>query len=427
MINKVNIGILGLGVVGSGVVSLLQQNSDVIKKFGTEIIIKKIADIDLKRKREIKVNEKILTTDAEEVVNDKDIDIIVEVIGGIGDAKDYIISAIKNKKHIVTSNKELIAKWGKKIFFLADKNKVEVKFEGSVGGGIPIIFLLRQCLRANKIEEIVGILNGTTNYILSKMQNDNMEFSEALKLAQNMGFAETNPVSDIEGWDPMYKISILSTVGWGTSIPLSKIYREGISRITFSDIKYAESLGYVIKLLAIAKCYNEDIEIKVHPSLIRKLHPLAQVQDEFNAIFVRGNAVGDLMFYGKGAGSLPAASAVVGDIIEIARNIKVPYSSLNLIKNSCYKIRNIGDAYSSFYIRLTAQDEPGVLAKIAKIFGKNKVSISQAIQKESKENLAEIVFVTHQVKEHNFKKSIKEIEKIKVVKNIGNFIRVVDI
>lgn len=427
MINKVNIGILGLGVVGSGVVNLLQQNSDVIKKFGTEIIIKKIADIDLKRKREIKVNEKILTTDAKEVVNDKDIDIIVEVIGGIGDAKDYIISAIKNKKHIVTSNKELIAKWGEKFFSLADKNEVEVKFEGSVGGGIPIIFLLTRSLCGNKIEEIVGILNGTTNYILSRMQNDNMEFSGALRLAQNMGFAETNPVSDIEGWDPMYKISILSAVAWGMSIPLSKIYREGISRITPSDIKYAQELGYVIKLLARAKCYNETLEIKVHPSLIKKLHPLAQVQDEFNAIFVRGNAVGDLMFYGKGAGSLPTASAVVGDIIEIARNIKVPCLSLNLIKNSCYKIRNIGDTYSSFYIRLTAQDEPGVLAKIAKIFGKNKVSISQAIQKESKENLAEIVFVTHQVKEHNFKKSIKEIEKIKVVKNIGNFIRVVDI
>lgn len=425
--DKVNIGILGLGTVGCGIVKLLQMNSDSIREStGVDIVIKKIADIDLNRKRDVVVDAKTLTTNAYEVIQDKDIDIIVEVIGGVCDAKEYVISAIKNKKHIVTSNKELIAKFGKEIFSLAAKNNVEVKFEGSVGGGIPIVFSLLKSLRANKIEEIAGILNGTTNYILTKMQDENMEFSDALYLAQQNGFAEKNPSSDIDGWDALYKIAILSKVAYGVSIPISKIYREGISRITKKDIDYANSFGYCIKLLAIAKNNNNTIEVKVHPTCVDVLHPLSKVSNEYNAIFVRGNAVGNLMFYGKGAGSLPTASAVVGDIIEIAKNMKNNNLENHsyLEKNVKYKIKNIYSTYSSFYIRLNAVDKPGVLAKIARVFGKNNVSIAQAIQKETRENIAEIVFITHRVLEKNIQKSIKEIKKLSVVKSIGNVIRV---
>lgn len=421
---KVRIALLGLGNVGKGVWNILNANREAIaKRAGYDIEIAKILVRDINKDRGVDVPKELLTTNAEEVFNDDSIKIVVEVIGGLEPAKDYILSAIKNKKHVVTANKLLIATNGQQIFKEADEQGVIVNFEASVAGGIPVIRGINESLTADKIEEVVGIINGTTNYILTKMTLEGMDFEQALKEAQQKGYAEADPTSDVEGYDAVYKLAILTTLAFETEVDVNEIYVEGITKIKSKDIEYAKELGYVIKLLAIVKEVNGKLELRVHPSMIPTIHPLANVNDSFNAIFIKGNAVGDLMLYGRGAGELPTGSAVVGDIISVLRNdieggntITRQYANKDIVPMDSVRTK--------YYLRITVKDQPGVLGKIATIFGENEVSILSFIQKPKKEDFVSLVLVTHDTFEGNINKSLENIKNLNVVDKVKNVIRI---
>ncbi|MDU6877842.1 homoserine dehydrogenase [Clostridium tepidum] len=419
---KVKIALLGLGNVGKGVWNILKTNKEaIIKRAGYDIEISKILVKDINKQRGIDVPKELLTTDVKEIFNDDSIKIVVEVIGGLEPAKEYILRAIRNKKHVITANKLLIATNGKEIFKEARKQDVIVNFEASVAGGIPVIHSINESLTGNKIEQIVGIINGTTNYILTKMTLEGMDFEEALKEAQEKGYAEADPTSDIEGYDSVYKLAILTTLAFETNVDVEDVYVEGITKIKAKGIEYAKELGYVIKLLAIAKESSEKLELRVHPTMIPSIHPLANVNDSFNSIFIKGNAVGDLMLYGRGAGELPTGSAVVGDIISVLRNEDVIPIDKNYINK---EVSSKDNFKSQYYLRISVKEKPGVLGKITAILGKNNVSILSFIQKPRKEDFVSIVLVTHDTLEGNINKSIKEIKKLDVVDKIKSVIRI---
>ncbi|MDI3534320.1 MAG: homoserine dehydrogenase [Thermosediminibacterales bacterium] len=419
----INIGLLGLGTVATGVVEVLEKNQkNIEKKVGEAIKIKKILVRDINKKRNLPYNLP-LTTKPEEILEDSDIDIIVELIGGEEPALSYIKTALTNGKHVVTANKEIISKHGKILFGLAEKAGKNLLFEASVGGGIPIIRPLKECLAANEIYEIMGIVNGTTNYILTEMTERKKEFGQVLKDAQRLGYAESDPSADIDGFDAARKLAILASIGFNTRINPAEIYTEGIRNITSKDILYAKELGYVIKLLAVSRKRNGRIEASVSPVFMPIKHPLAGVNDVYNAIMVTGYPVGRVMFFGRGAGKDPTSSAVVGDIIEIARN-----------KNNCKNVLctcfvekpviNIGETESRFYLRLQVEDKPGVLAKIAGIFSNYNVSIHSVVQKSAEKATAELVLITHMVKEKNMKLALDEILSYSQTLEVSNVIRV---
>lgn len=425
----INIGIIGFGTVGCGTLKILQENRKAIAlKVGSEVRVTRIADIDIERKRQVEFDRSILTTDAYRIINDPEIDIVVELIGGVKPAGKFIMDAIRNGKHVVTANKELIAREGHALLIEAGERKQDFFFEASVGGGIPIIRPLKICLAGNRIEQVIGIVNGTTNYILTKMSQEGRDFGEALKQAQKLGYAETDPTNDIEGHDAAYKIAILASIAFNSRVDLAKVYHEGITKLTQRDMSYAEELGYCVKLLAIAKQRDGAIEIRVHPAFLPQAHPLASVNDVYNGIYVRGDAVGDVMFYGQGAGPMAAGSAVVGDIMEVARDINI--GATGRICCTCFEDKSalsMDDVVAKYYIRMKTADRPGVLAKIASIFGANEVSIASVLQKTRGENgEAEIVWVTHEVQERNFRTALEEIEKLSVVAEVSNWIRVED-
>lgn len=421
MNKEINIGIIGLGTVGSSVVKVLKKNSKLITaRTGLEIKIKKASDI---RNRKDLVGS-AFTYRAVDVINDPDISIVVECMGGVNPAKSYILAAISKGKNIVTSNKEVIAKHGREILSAAKKKGVEVLFEAAVCGGIPILHAIRECLAGNSISEISGIVNGTTNYILTKMTKDNMGFAQALKQAQKLGFAEADPKMDIDGSDAAYKAAILGLVLSGCLVDPSKIYKEGIEGIEPADIDYAKSIGYVIKLLAIVKLESNRIELRVHPTLIEKDHPLAQVNDNYNAVFVKSDAFGRGMFYGKGAGGLPTASAVISDIIETGQQIAYCDEDRYYPPMTDLTVKDIGDIRSRYYIRLEVPDKPGVLAGISGAFAGKKVSIENVVQRESKGGVAQIVIILHENREKNIRSALKAISRLSVVKNIRSVIRV---
>ncbi len=416
---EVKIGLIGFGNVGAGVVKVLQDNSLLIEERAqAKINIKKIADIDIKRPRSVVVPPTLLTTDVAEIINDPEISIVVEAIPGADPARKFILDSIERGKHVVSSNKEVIAKHMAEILERARRKNVVVSFEGSVGGGIPIIVPLRECLAANRITEVYGIVNGTTNYILSKMTEGGYEFEEALDEAKKLGYAEADPRLDIEGYDASYKAAILASVAFHSEVPWDTLYFEGITKIKKEDIKYAKEIGYVIKLLAICKLFEGEIEVRVHPTLVPEHHPLAYVSDAYNAIYVKGDAVGEVMFYGQGAGGLPTASAVISDIIEIVRGRSWIPSKLEKLK-----LRNINDIKSRYYIRLKAPDRYGVLAGISGVFAEKKVSIQAVVQKETIADVATIVIILHEVQERSIREALKEIEKLPVVKEVCNVIR----
>jgi homoserine dehydrogenase len=419
---KVRIALLGLGNVGKGVWNILKSNKEAImKRSGYDIEIAKILVRNIDKNRTVDVPEELLTTNAEEIFNDDSIKIVVEVIGGLEPAKDYILNAIRKKKHVITANKFLIATNGQQIFKEAEEQGVIVNFEASVAGGIPVIHGINESLTANKIEEVIGIINGTTNYILTKMTLDGMDFQTALKEAQQKGYAEADPTSDVEGLDAVYKLAILTTLAFETEVDVNDIYVEGITKIRPKDIEYAKELGYVIKLLAIVKEVNGKLEVRVHPAMISLIHPLANVNDSFNAVFIKGNAVGDLMLYGRGAGELPTGSAVVGDIISVLRNEEVPAIKRQYTNKEIVTAENIK---SQYYLRITVKDQPGVLGKITTIFGENKVSILSFIQKPKKEDFVSLVLVTHDTIEGNINKSLEDIQKLDMVDKVKNVIRI---
>ena len=433
-LEKINIGIIGFGYIASQVFSLIQNQRDYIsKKIGKNLNITAVAEKDLKTKKEItkKYRNIYWTTDANEVIEDESIDIVVELIGGISPACDYVVAALNKGKYVVTANKDLMARKGKEIFEAAEKNNVDILFEASVGGGIPIIGPLKSSLASNNISKIVGIVNGTTNYILTRMEDDNLSFEQSLKRAQDLGYAErVNPDSDIEGIDAANKLAILASISFNSRVLFDDVYREGIGKITKEDIIYANDLGYTIKLLAIGTDEDGKVNVRVHPALIPKKHILASIKDANNAVYFYGNYVGQVMSFGKGAGDKPTASSVVGDIINIARN----YDRNNkrvIYGCSCFDskpIKHINDAINKFYILMDVADKPGVLAKIAKVFGDNSVSIQSMIQKQRDvKDTARLIFITHDVLNKNMYESIVEIKKLNVVEDILNIIRVEDL
>ncbi|MGD9569344.1 MAG: homoserine dehydrogenase [Sedimentibacter sp.] len=417
---EVKLGILGMGTVATGLISIIEfNNSKLIETLNKNLTVRKVLVKDLDKKRNVNFAQNVFTTDAYEVINDMDIHILVELIGGINPAYEYIKAALNNKKHVVTANKALIATHGQELEELAIKNNVKLMYEASVAGGIPIINTISENLAANEFEQIIGIVNGTTNYILTKMSDCGLEYDEAVKEAQSLGFAEADPSSDVEGDDAAYKISILSTVAFGQRINIKDIPKEGITKISKEDINYARELGYNIKLLASAVKKNGEIECRVHPAFVPKDHPLSTVKNEFNAVFLKGNAVGDLMFYGKGAGSLPTGSAVLGDIISIIKGSKVESKNTS----SSYKIVNKG--YKPYYIRLEVIDKPGVLGTIANIFGANDISLASVVQRQKNgNNTAPLVFITHEVERKNIDAALLEIKKYEYVVEIASIIMV---
>lgn len=426
MKEQINIGIIGLGTIGCGALDILQTNkAEIERKLGSRVEVVKIADLDITSERPVKFDKRLLTTDASEVLENPEIDIVLELIGGVHPAKEFVLRALRNGKHVVTANKELIAKEGAELFEEAAKRNLDLCFEGAVGGGIPIIAALKSSLGGNRIEQVIGIVNGTTNYILTKMSHEGRDFAEVLAEAKAHGYAEPDPTNDIEGYDARYKIAILAGIAFTCRVNVDDVYCEGITKITKRDIENARELGLAIKLLAIAKRSGEKVQIRVHPTLISVDHPLASVNDVYNAIYVRGDFVGDVMFYGRGAGPRPTGSAVAGDVMDIARNInfgatgRLPCAALDRCE-----AQSMDEVATRYYMRMLVTDRPGVLASIAGVFGEQRVSIGSVIQKDQHGDKAEIVMVTHQVAERNFRRAIELISKLPVVAEVSTWIRV---
>ncbi len=422
MKNDIKVGLIGFGTVGASAVRIINENNlKVSTRAGGKIIVKRIADKDITTGRGVKIDKKILTTDAYQVIKDPEIDIVVELIGGLEPAHKFIIEALNNGKHVVTANKAVLAKYWEEIMETAKKNGVDVYIEATVGAGIPVIQALHDGLAANNIRSIYGIVNGTTNYILTRMLEDKKDFEEVLKDAQKKGYAETDPSTDLSGKDAANKLAILSSIAFDTVVDLKDIYCEGITRITRKDMMDARELGYVIKLLAIAKDYGDALDVRVHPALISSEHQLAAVDDVYNGIYFVGDAVGPVMFYGQGAGGSSAASAVVSDIIYIARNIingvagKVPSVFFEKGK-SLRKIRPIDEISFRYFLRFIVLDRPGVFAKIAGLLAKHGISISSVDQKEQHSgSKVPVIITTHEAKEKEMRKALSEIDKLAVI------------
>lgn len=419
------IALLGMGTVGGGVYEIIErQKEEMPFKIGAALEVVKVL-VRNKAKYADRIPAEKLTDVWEDVIGDDSIDIVVEVMGGIEPARTYIKAALEKGKHVVTADKDLMAMHGHELLELAGEHHCDLLFEAAVAGGIPIIRPLKQCLAGNNITEIMGIINGTTNFILTKMKEDGMDFGEALQLATDLGYAEADPTADIEGYDAGRKLAIMASIAFHTSVTFDDVFTEGITKITAKDMRYAKEMGCSIKLLGIAKNTETGIEVKVHPTMIPENHPLAAVNDSFNAVFVHGDAVDDAMFYGRGAGALPTGSAVVGDIMDVARNML--FHCNGRIGCSCYKnlpIKQIGDTTSRYYIRMRLEDRAGTLAAMAGVFAENDASIAILLQKETIENDAEIVVVTHEVAEKKFMDAIKKFSSMEMVKEISSIIRV---
>jgi homoserine dehydrogenase len=431
---KISIGLIGLGNIGTGVVRLLEQNKALIEqKLGARLVLKKIADIDIATSRGIKTDKYQMTTDAREIINDKDISIVIELIGGYEPARTFLLEAIGQGKHVVTANKALLAKHGNEIFQAAHKKNADIGFEASVGGTIPIIKTLKESLSANNINSIIGIMNGTANFILTKMTDEGKMFDVVLKEAQRLGFAEADPTFDIEGMDTAHKMAIILSLAYGKKVNLDDIYVEGISKITREDIAFAKELGYRIKLLAIAILKNSAVEARIHPTMISSAHLLSNVNQNNNAFHIVGDASGPVFLFGQGAGMMPTASAVFSDIIDVARSVlkgisgRVPLRSIDESVMKNINLIPMEEVETKYYFRFSAVDQPGVLSKISGILGEHHISIATVIQKARFENSAvPIVMTTYKAKEKNVREALKKIDKIDVVMNKTILIRIED-
>lgn len=421
-----NIALLGLGTVGKGVYKVIQtQRPEMEQKLNTVLNLKRILVRHPEGHRADVADPSILTADFSEIVDDPDIDIVIELIGGIEPAYTYIRDALQAGKSVVTANKDLIAERGGELMEIAEQNRVELHFEASVAGGIPIISPLKNSLAANEISEVMGIVNGTTNFILSKMTEEGMNYDEALREATALGYAEADPTADVEGYDAARKMAIMASIAFHSRVTFHDVYTEGITRITAQDIAYAKTLGWVIKLIGLAANSDEGVEVRVHPMLIPQDHPLATVSGSYNAIYVRGDAVGDVMFYGRGAGEMPTASAVMGDVFTVARH--TVHHSQGSARDNVYRqipIRKIDNTVSSYFLRMEVEDKPGVLATIASIFANNSVSIEQVIQKDKVGENAELVIITSPVRERHIRDALLIINSSSVIKCVSSMIRV---
>lgn len=423
----IGVGVLGCGVVGSGLVRVLTDARDEIaRRVGTQLVIRGIAVARPERPRPEWVDPSLICADARALALRDDVQIVAECIGGTGPAREYVEAALSAGKHVATANKELMAKHGHDLCRIADGNGVALRYEGSVAGGIPLIGPVRTSLAADRIERILGILNGTTNYILTRMTRDGMGFDEALGLAQQMGYAEADPTDDVDGFDAAYKLNIVASIGFGHSLRLQDMYREGIRGVTAADIAVADRLGYCIKLLAIAKRDDQEcLELRVHPTLVPKRHPLAAVSDEFNAVFINLRHAKQVMFYGPGAGLGPTGSAVAGDVLDIARD--VVSGARARIRCTCQPnptVRPIEEVRTKYYLRMLTRARTGVLGGVALILGEYEVGIATVFQEPCGEDESQIVLVTHSARERDLRRALREIERLPAVHAIASTLRV---
>lgn len=429
---QIRAGLLGFGTIGTGVVKVFQDNSELLTaRLGAELTLAKIADLDITTDRGVTIGDGILTTDADEVLVNPEIDVVIELIGGYEPARSFVLKAIANGKHIVTANKALLALHGDEIFAAAAKHGVEVMFEASVGGGIPIISSIKENLCANNFRSVFGILNGTCNYILTRMTNEGADFEEVLKVAQELGYAEADPTFDVEGVDTAHKLALMIALCFGTKVNFDDVYTEGISSITPLDIEYAKQFGYKIKLLAIGKADNGKIEARVHPTMVPLHYPLADVDGVFNAVRLVGDFVGPVMQYGHGAGMEATASAVMGDVMSIARGIasgagqRTPPMAYCTDAIKDIAVKPMEEICTQYYLRVGVKDQPGVLSKISGILGEQGISIASMIQPERDiGGSTPIVLMTHQSCEGNVRKAISEIDQLDVISEKTHFIRI---
>ena len=423
MAQRINVGLIGVGTVGAGVArALLEKGRMLEQRIGTRIVLRRACDREFRRQRGFRLPAGLTTTDPSKVLRDPDIQIVVELIGGLEPAKTFILDALRRGKHVVTANKALLAHAGRELFAAATQANVDLYFEAAVGGGIPIIKALREGLIANDLDAILGIVNGTSNYVLTQMREQGVSFHEALAEAKHHGYAERNPSLDIGGSDAAHKLAILTLLGFGVQVRLSDIHVEGISSVSQADIRYADELGYCIKPLAIAKQVDHELEVRVHPTLLAKTHLLANVNGVYNAIYVHGDLVGSELFYGRGAGQNPAASSVVSDIADIARNIASGMSPrLPLIHHPHHTIRRLrrmGAIETRYYMRFMATDKPGVLARIAGVLGRHHISIASVHQKERRAaRIVPVVMMTHEAKESDVRRALQAIDRLGFVKH----------
>ena len=426
--NKINIGVIGFGTIGSSVVKLLLERRLIFRERTLiDLNLAVVCDKDLRSKRDVLVPKAMMTDDVEKVITDPSIDVVVELIGGIHPAKEIVVRALGLGKHVVTANKLLLATEGEGIFKKAEEAGKEILFEASVGGGIPIIKSIREGMIGNTFHSIFGILNGTSNYILSRMSSEGYPFKKALEEVQLKGYAEKDPSLDIKGRDSAHKLAILSSLAFGKRVNIKDIYVEGISGISPFDIQYAKEMGYVLKLLAIAKRDGESLEVRVHPTLLPEEHLMSSVSGVYNAIFVDADLVGKQLFYGEGAGKLPTASAILSDIMDIAYTIaygRIPGKFAVPARSEIKNIKRIEEVYMKYYVHFSAIDKPGVLAKIAHLLGKNNISIASVVQKERREaSIVPVIMLTHAAKEKDMQEALKSIDKLPVIKRKTVLIR----
>ncbi|MBR2623061.1 MAG: homoserine dehydrogenase [Clostridia bacterium] len=413
MKKRVGVAILGLGVVGGGTYKTLVDHREFyLKTQNVDIVVEAVLDKNRARLQELGVPEECIAGSIAEVVANPAIDIVIETIGGVGIAKEFVMAALKEGKTVVTANKEMISKCSHELERIARRNNCGLYYEASCVGGVPIIRTLLDGVQANHITEMMGIVNGTTNYILTKMTQDGKDYAEALKEAQALGYAEFDPTNDVEGFDSTYKLSILSSMAFHTKVPYTKVHREGISSVSVQDIAIGKEIGYTLKLLAIGKNSENGIEVRVHPTFIPSAHPLAGVSDAYNAVYLRGDALDDIMLYGKGAGAFPTASAVVSDVIYAATHSEIKYSTYKNTATAESKVKFISDFSSAYYIRLSVDDKAGVLAKVSGIFGRNGISIVEIMQKGSSSEdggRVPLIIITHKTKENSVKNAVAKI------------------
>lgn len=427
MVKSVSVGLLGLGTVGSGVVKIIENHQDkLMHQVGCPVEIKKVAVRDRDKKRDVVLPEAVLTTHVEEVINDPDIDVVIEVMGGVEETRQYILTALKNGKHVITANKDLMALYGTELLSVASEYGCDLFYEASVAGGIPILRSLVDGLASDRITKMMGIVNGTTNYILTKMSKFNRPYEEVLAEAQALGYAEADPTSDVEGLDAARKMAILARLGFSMNIDLQDVYVKGITGITEEDLNYSKRLGYTMKLIGIAHRDGDKVEVSVQPTLLPETHPLASVNDEYNAVYVYGEAVGETMFYGPGAGSLPTATSVVSDLVAVVKNMRLGVNGRSAVTPQYDKqLKDDSEIYSKYFLRIHVKDQVGAFAKITSLFSERGVSFEKILQLPLKQkDLAEIVLVTHQASLKDYRDVLQQLRDLEVVEKVKSSYRV---